>query len=214
MNRIRISGDNIDKLKKQRSFKLAVQLSRLLNVIRANQRQYLRINDDDDPANVRDRIELILYHGAIVYESLKTLLGYSRDLKQLKSWSDNSITVKKIQSEFNEQKSFTKKYLEPIRNKILFHYEIEVFDSILENYALSQNAIFAEAKSERTIDLAFTLADELLVNYMIQRIEEPISESEKWGFLEEKLLEISNDLSSLLYDFVLELLSGHFYIEE
>lgn len=214
MDRIRISCNNIDELKEQPDFKLAVQLSRLLNVIRANQRQYLRINNDDDPANVRDRLELILYHGAIIFESVKTLLCYSKQLKRLNSWINNIVEVQKIQREFNNNQSFTQKYLKPIRNEILFHYDIDIIGRILEDYPLAQNAIFAEAKSERALDLAFVLADELLINLVIQNIEEESTESEKWGYFEEKLLDISNDLSNLLYDFVIELLGEHLYIEE
>ena len=179
MDRIRIACNNIDKLKKQRDFKLAVQLSRLLNVIRAKQRQYLRINNDDDPANVRDRLELILYHGAIIFEPVKTILCYSKQLKRLNSWINNIVAVQRIQREFNNNNSFTQKYLKPIRNEILFHYDIDIIGRILEDYPLAQNAIFAEAKSERTLDLAFVLADELLINLVIQNIEEEITESEK-----------------------------------
>jgi hypothetical protein len=132
----------MDKLRKQRDFKLVVQLCRMLNTILANQRQYLRIPNDDNPANKRDQRETILYHGAVIFESVKTLLSHSSKLKELDSWKIQNIAVQKIQKEFNNQKSFTQKYLEPIRNKILFHYDTEVIEEILRNYTLTEETIF------------------------------------------------------------------------
>ncbi len=214
MDRIKISCDNINELKNKRSFKLAVQFSRLLNIIRANQRQYLRIENNNDPANIRDRIELILYHGAIIYESIKNILGYSKDLNKLEVWSEHETKVKRIQNEYNNKASFTIRYLKPIRNKILFHYEIGIIENMLENYQIPENVTFAESKSEKSIDLAFVLADELLLNYIVQYITEQESEADKWGYFEDQLLKISKDLSDLLYDFILELLGDYIYIEE
>ena len=40
----------------------------MYNTINANYRHYLHIKYDENPSNMRDRIELILVHGAIVYE--------------------------------------------------------------------------------------------------------------------------------------------------
>ena len=142
MNYINLTCNNIDKLRKQSNFKLAVQLSRMQNTILASQRQYLRIDVDNDPANKRDRFELLLYHSAVIFESIKTLLSYSSQLKKLDSWKIQNIAVQKIQQEFNNDKSFTQKYLEPIRNKILFHYDTEVIEEILRNYTLTEETIF------------------------------------------------------------------------
>jgi hypothetical protein len=214
MNYINLTCNNIDKLRKQSNFKLAVQLSRMQNTILASQRQYLRIDVDNDPANKRDRFELLLYHSAVIFESIKTLLSYSSQLKKLDSWKIQNIAVQKIQQEFNNDKSFTQKYLEPIRNKILFHYDTGVIEEILRNYTLTEKTIFAEAKSEMTFDLVFTLTDELLINFLMQSIEEKNTESEKWRYFLEKLLEISNILSGLLYDFIIELLGEHLSIEK
>jgi hypothetical protein len=145
---------------------------------------------------------------------VKTLLCYSKELKRLNSWINNTVAVQRIQREFNNKNSFTQKYLKPIRNEILFHYDIKIIGKILEDYPLAKNAIFAEAKTDRTIDLAFVLSDELIINLVIQNIEEESTESEKWSYFQDKLLEISNDLSNLLDDIVIELLGEHLYIEE
>ena len=138
----------------------------------------------------------------------------NRVTRPLDSWKIQNIAVQKIQQEFNNDKSFTQKYLEPIRNKILFHYDTGVIEEILRNYTLTEKTIFAEAKSEMTFDLVFTLTDELLINFLMQSIEEKNTESEKWRYFLEKLLEISNILSGLLYDFIIELLGEHLSIEK
>ena len=214
MDRIRIRSDAIGTLKKQHRFKLAVQLSRLLNVIRSSQRHYLRIENNADPANTRDRLELILYHGAIVFEAVKSVLEHSRELMALPTWSQEAEKVHRIQHEHNDQNSFTRRYLSIVRNRILFHYDSSVIEEVLDAYPLSDGAVFAAASSESTMDLAFLLADELLINYLVRRIEEPVPDADKWGLFEDSLISISNDLADVLYGFVLDLLQDCIYIDE
>ena len=130
-DKIVLKTTNPDELKSNRSFKIAVQLSRLSNLVRANQRQYLRVPNDKDPANMRDRLELIFYHGAIVYEAIKTLLQYGNDLKSLDTWYEEKESVQRLQKEWNDNKSFTNKYLKIVRNKLLFHYDIAAIESVI-----------------------------------------------------------------------------------
>ena len=214
IDKVIIRHENPEELKSDRRFKIAVQLSRLLNTLRANQRQYLRVPDDGDPANKRDRFELILYHGAIVYEAMKTITSYGADLSQTATWRELQDTVQSLQEETNNPNSFTQKYLKLIRNKILFHYDVAAIEGALQGYPLSSDQVFAEATSESILNLSFVLADEFILNYLMQRIKEKSSANEKWAFFEERLFEISENLCSVLYGCFIDLIKGFAYIEE
>lgn len=203
MNRIKVV--NRKGLENERNFKLAVQLSRIVNTIQSNKRQYLRITDDSDPASLRDRMELILYHAAIIFEAIMTFMKYSKDLARLSTWSSKAEMVKRIQNEANDKDSFTQKYLRPIRNRAIFHYEIEAIDPVLSGYKIKEEAAFAESKTQRDIDIAFILADEILLNFVIGRINEKNPDQEKWAYFQEKLLEISFSLVELLELLTVEL---------
>lgn len=213
-DKIMLRHDNPEKLKCNRRFRIAIQLSRLLNALRANQRQYLRMPDDDTPANRRDRLELILYHGAIVFEATKTMQNYGGALSQTETWEERQDTVHRIQVETNNSNSFTQKYLKLIRNKLLFHYDITAIDEVLKDYPLDKDIVFAEAASESMLSLTFVLADKFVLYYLIQQIEENLSATENWEFFEERLLEISEDICTVLYGCIIDLIKNCAYIEE
>lgn len=214
-DKIVLKTTNPDELKTNRSFKIAIQLSRLSNLIRANQRQYLRIPNDKDPANMRDRFELILYHGAIVYEAIKTLLRYSKDLKNLPTWCQESETVKRLYKEWNNNKSFTNKYLKTVRNKLLFHYDIAAIERVVSEYRFdSEEIIFAEASSDSKIRLAFMLADQIILHYLMEQIDDNVDYDNRWGYFEERLLGISEDLSNVIEGCTIDLIKDYAYIQE
>ena len=54
---VKLKKEFIPELKKDDNFPLALLLSRLLNVINLNHRSYLRVKNDEDPANIADRVE-------------------------------------------------------------------------------------------------------------------------------------------------------------
>ena len=191
-----------------------MQLSRLINAIQANKRHYLRIREDQDLTVLRDQIELILFHGAIVFEAITTVGTYGRDLSALGAWSSHSDLVKRVQIEANQNTSFTQKYLKPIRNKVVFHYDIDAVEAVLSGFQLLDDASFGEAKTKRDRDIAFVLADEILLHFVIDPIEERKTENDRWDFFQERLLEISDDLVELLLWLTIELAQGFTEMEE
>ena len=212
MNRIRIVPR--DGLQRDRRFQLSVQLSRLINAIQANKRHYLRIRNDDDPTSLRDQIELILYHAAIVFEAILTVVKYSRVLSNLEAWSQYAALVSKVQAEANNKASFTQKYLKRIRNKVSFHYDIHAIEEMLSGLALTRDTAFAESKSGYDQELAFTLADEALLRYAISTISERDTDKDKWEYFQETLLEVSDALVELLLRLTVELARDFTTIEE
>ncbi len=195
-------------------FQQSVQLSRLLNAIQANKRHYLRIRSDDDPVALRDQIERILYHAAIVYEAILTVARHSRILSKLETWSQYPGLVKRIQREANNGTSFTQKYLKRIRNKVIFHYDLPAVAHVLSGLTLTQDTAFAESKSGLDQDLAFTLADEALLRYALSPISEADNDKGRWEYFQETLLDVSDALVEFLLRATVELAQGFTKIEE
>lgn len=205
MEEILIIGPDLEVLKNDERFAIALQLSRFVNVLRANQRHYLRIVEEHDPASMRDKIELILHHGAIVFEAEKTMLDYGGELERTPTWSSKAAAVNLIKAEFGDQMSFTHRYLKFCRNKLAFHYDDAVLKRTLRDFPLKDHPVFAQALSEREMDLAFVLVDEILLESLLSRMNERSTEKEKWAYFQDELLRISDNLAGLLGDFILDL---------
>lgn len=214
MNYIRLKPQKITDLIQDNDFAIGLQLSRLLNVINSNHRHYLRIPNDKNPANIRDRIELILYNGAIVYETIKTTIKHSKRLSKLQTWSSKNEIIKSIQHDFSDKNSFIVKCLKIIRNKIIFHYELAPIKNMLISFPFDNNTNFAEAQSNRKIDLAYTLSDEILLNFILTQIDDNKSETERWAYIQEELIGLSNKLADFLQDLLLDLLGNYLQIVE
>jgi len=212
MNRIKIVPR--EGLQKERRFQLSVQLSRLVNAIQANKRHYRRIREKGDPASFRDQIELILYHAAIVFEAVATVTRHSQDLSKLATWSRHADLVKRLQTEANDRQSFTQKYLKRIRNKVSFHYDAAAIESVLSGFLLTEDTSFAESKSGYDRELAFVLADEVLLHYAISPIDERDTDNERWDYFQETLLSVSDGLVELLLLLTIELARDFTVIEE
>lgn len=214
MDEVRIISSDIDGLREEARFAIALQLSRFVNALRANQRHYLRAMDGNDPASIRDQIELVLHHGAIVFEASKTLLEYQEQLSQTEAWSERRETVNVFEAELGDFKSFTHRYLKYIRNKLAFHYDIDELTKTLRAFPLDEHRVFAQAQSDKQIDLAFILVDEILLESLLSRMTEKDTEQANWAYFQETLMDMSRQLASLLQELILDLIGFELALAE
>ena len=149
-----------------------------------------------------------------MYEGVITLAKYGRVLRELTTWSHHGELVNRLQAEAGDKESFTQKYLKRIRNKVSFHYDMNAVENVLSGFQFTQNTSFAESESKLDRDLAFVLADEVLVHYVISPIEERDTDEGKWDYFQEMLLEVSDDLVELLLRVTVELAHDFTKIEE
>ncbi len=212
MNRVLFNDNAKQLVEEYRMFSLAIQLSRMKNIIRSNQRQYLKIDPDGTPTDKRDRLELILYHGAIIYEATETILKNSSTLKNLQAWKSKLAGIKKMKQDF--ERGFTHKYLQLIRHKLVFHYDQLPLNEMLSITKIARNTEFASAVSEKEIDLAYTFADELILNYLISKLDTGKNDKEKWEFFLIELLERSGQLTKLIDALMLDILAEYTVVVE
>jgi hypothetical protein len=95
-----------------------------------------------------------------------------------------------------------------------FHYDMDAIGNVLTGLKLTTDTSFAESKSKHDRDIAFVLADEALVHFVISPIDEQETDKTKWDYFQEKLLDVSADLVELLLRLTVELARDFTVIEE
>ena len=88
--RVKIKGDYIKELKSSDDFILAVQLSRIVNALRSSLRSYINVSNNDRWLDIKDRMDLLLIHGSMLYEAIHEFSRMSKRLSQLNYWKNNT----------------------------------------------------------------------------------------------------------------------------
>jgi hypothetical protein len=163
-------------------------LSYIMNTIRSSQR-FLLLNEEqpNGPAKSRDTIFGLITTSSFVYESLKTAAGI---LKQVGPSLPRELHAE-IAWVINEEKddsSLYKTTLANIRNRIAFHFNLQIGDDTLKAAVQHYPPVFEEGSSNRTIDSAYVLADEVITQLFAQC--DPSD-----GIPEEKVIRLLEQLS-------------------
>jgi hypothetical protein len=97
--------------------------------------------------------------------------------------------------------------LRRIRNKLIFHYDTDIIKDTLKRFPIPEKTIFAYSKDTKVINVAFTLIDEILIDYLVKLHNPNIPGLESLARFQEKLLELSHDVMYVLQDVIIELLN-------
>ncbi len=211
MNKIILQNIDPNTIKNDNRFLIGLQFSRLYNVVVSNQRRYQRIENDGQPANSRDRLETIIYHSAIVFESIKSISDLENQLKGMSCWKDCDDKYRRVADQFHTKGSFWDLVLRRIRNRLIFHYDSDIIKTALEKFPITEKAVFAYSKDTKVINVAFTLIDEILIDYLVKLHNPDIPEKESLAQFQQKLLELSHDVTYVLQDVIIELLNDKIF---
>jgi len=206
--KVTIKKNCIKELRSSEDFILAIQLSRIVNSLRSNFRSYINVSNNDDLLDFKDRIDLLLIHGSMLYEAIHKFSSMSKRLSQLNYWKNNIEQIKELQGENNKKESFTNTVLKSIRNKIFFHFDNEVISEALGDFVLVDNQIFARGRSTKCKDMLYTLVDDLILNHLVQLCPEQMDPCKKYEKIEKKIIELSRKLCSIFDNITKELLGG------
>lgn len=179
-HRISVAKDEYLRLRTDEDFVNSIQLSRLVNAIRAAQRNYLRIPDNGNMANTRDRIEYQYYYASLVYEATKSLLDLGGKLKHLRAWQDNAPLIKELHRERNGADTYFTKVLAVIRNTVIFHFDKDAVDQAIGAFPVSDRMDLMIAETRMNRDMATPLAQNLVLNYVLSKDEGPRTGGEKY----------------------------------
>ena len=205
---VKIKEDCIKELKSSEDFILAIQLSRIVNALRSNFRSYINVSNDDRMLDTKDRVDLLLIHGSMLYEAVREFSRMSKWFSQLNYWKKNTEQIKQLQTENNDRDSFTNTVLKSIRNKIFFHFDKEVISKTLQNFNLKGNPTFAVGKSTERKDVLYTLVDDLILTHLVRLCPEEVDSFHKYEKIEQKIIRLSDKLCSAFDNITKELLNG------
>lgn len=203
-HRIYVELDDYIKLREDESFIHSIQLSRLVNAIRAAQRTYLRIPNNGNMANTRDRIEYQFYYSSLVYEATKSLLDLGGKLKVLHAWSKYSPLIKALHRERNGPDSYFTKVLGIIRNTVMFHFDEDAVRQAIMAFPASERMDLMISETRLNRDMATPLAGNLVLNYILAKDDSSRSGAEKYDQILRYVLDISDKVIQVASACILE----------
>jgi len=204
--KVKIKKYWIKELKSSEDFILAVQLSRIVNSLRSNLRSYINVSNDDELLDLKDRLDLLLIHGAMLYEAIREFSSMSKWLSQFDCWKQNAEQVKALQKENNNRDSFTNTVLKSIRNKIFFHFDRQIITEALHKFNLNEEPVFILGKSTSRKDMRYTLADDLVLTYLVNLLPQYEDMFERYKEVKGKIIELSDEVCSVFDNIIGEVL--------
>jgi hypothetical protein len=167
--RISVTREQYEKLRTDEDFINSIQLSRLVNVIRAAQSTFLRIPNDGNLINTRDRIEFQYLYSSIVYEATGSLLDLGGKLKHLKAWQANADLTKELNQLRSTATSYYRQVLAPIRNTVMFHFDREAVTEALSILTVKDRMDLLVSETRLNKDMLTPLAGNLVLNYVLSK---------------------------------------------
>lgn len=163
-----LKDEYIDKLKEDKTFRIVIQLCRMVNILRGNLRLFLSVSNEDRLLDVKDRFDLLLIHCSLLYEAMKEFTSLCKNLKNYDVWNEHFEDIKIITREFGKKDSFTNTVLYKIRNEIMFHFGEGLIEEMIEGFDFRKDASLLIGKSEKVGDIIYVLADNLILNYLMK----------------------------------------------
>ena len=158
------SKDTFDSVKKDKRFLNLLTLARFLNALRFSQKAGIDAKDPENPCDARSRINSFFFSASILYEGFRFVeKKMTRDLKDRDSYKSGF----KVLLKDPKVQNFKKKVLKRMREKFVFHFDKEVPSESLENFELPEYK-FATGIGEAGGEMVFLLADEVVINWLLQ----------------------------------------------
>ena len=157
---ITCNADEFEKMRQKPEFIAIVRLARILNAFRTVHVTFADSTDDGSPAYDRLRTNTLLLTGAILHEGIASVRDNQKAYKDLEAF-------KKLQNDLLKTKRYKliKNYIKDMRNRIVFHYDKEVFETTLSRYKRDRY-VFARGQGPSVRNLNYSMADTLCLDYL------------------------------------------------
>ena len=193
-----IPGDTFDKIRDDKTFIEVLKLARVVNSLQFVIRIYKdkKCEHDDNsikntPLGLRQGFNAFLYCGALLAEGIKIIQDAKGRFKEFESHMKLSELFKN-----NKLIAFEdSKVLFRIRNKIVFHFDAEVFRESLLNVKLNE-VVFARSHTTHDEDIDYCLGDELVFRYLYQTY------TNDWDASDDDVIGLIEDVIELTHQFI------------
>ena len=152
-----------DAVKTDERFLVLLTLARFVNALRFCQKAGIDGHKSTGYAGARSTVNSFLFSASILYEGfilVEKLATHFRDVDSFKSGFGVLLRDKKVSS-------IRKAVFGRMRNKFVFHFDQEVAKETLADFDLPEYK-FASGVGKAAGEMVFVLADEAVVNYLLQ----------------------------------------------
>jgi hypothetical protein len=176
------SKEEFSLLKADERFLGLLTLARVVNALRFCQMAAIHARETTGPAGARSRINSFLYASSVLYEGFLVVERLGKNFKNHDSFRNGFGPLLRDQT----VKSLRESVLNRMRNKFMFHFDQDVAKESFKDFELSEYK-FASGIGKASGEMYFGLADEAVLNYLLQPTQNEPNESLKGRW--EKILQ-------------------------
>lgn len=188
---ITCSKERFDLLKTDERFLGLLTLARAVNALRFCQKAGIDAKDTPGPSGARSTINSVLYASSALYEGFIVVERLGTHFKNLDSFKSGFGALLRDKT----VRSFRESILSRMRNKFAFHFDLDVAKEAFDHFELREYT-FASGIGKASGELYFGLADEAVMNYLLQPAENESNES-----LKDRYLKILQNTAQLMVRF-------------
>ena len=181
------SQETFDHLKTDERFLALLTLARVINALRFCQKAAIDAKAVVGPSGARSWVNSFLFAGSVLYEGFLAVERLTIHFKDLDSYRNGFGVLLK---DGNTQ-SLRQSVLNRIRNKFVFHFDRDVAKESFKHFELPVYK-FASGTGKASGEIYFGLADEAVMNYLLQPADDEPDESVKTRY--EKILQDTTQL--------------------
>jgi hypothetical protein len=160
---ISCSKETFDRLKTDECFLALLTLARVINALRFCQKAAIDAKAVAGPAGARSRINSFLFASSVLYEGFLTVEKLAVHFKSFDSYRNGLAVLLKDK----DTQSIRQSVLQRMRNKFVFHFDRDVAKESFDHFDLPVYK-FASGTGKASGEMYFGLADEAVMNYLLQ----------------------------------------------
>lgn len=174
------SREKFNILKMDERFSDLLTLARVVNALHFCHKASTDARNTIGPVGAMSQINSFLFAASVLYEGFLLVEKLAKKFKKLDSFKAGFGVLLREKT----TKSYRESVLKRIRNKLVFHFDQNVVKESFKNFELQQYNFASRVASG---DMYFGLADEAVINYLLQPTHNESEESLKQRY--EKILQ-------------------------
>jgi len=160
---IECTGDTFNTLRSDERFLGLLTLARFVNALRFCQQPVIDARHSDSPSASRQTINSFLFASSVLYEGFLLIKKLPRPLREYNSFKEGFGILLRDKNVIVLRTSVLKR----MRNKFVFHFDRTVAQDALKDFDLPYYR-FSTCLGEAAGEMYFGLADEAVMNYLLQ----------------------------------------------